>query len=71
MASSEQRRWSLVLDVAGITSTFTVRGATDAAVVMEAVKGRIGDLMRAGGCRSLVIGVHVEGAACDHVTGGG
>lgn len=66
------RRWQLVLDAAGSApQVFTVRDAKDADEVMAAVREGVRSLMAKGGCRSLVIGVHVEGADCDHQIGGG
>ncbi|HEX3063169.1 MAG TPA: hypothetical protein VHP55_10855 [Usitatibacter sp.] len=49
---------------------YVVSTAADADRAMEAIRGAIALLMRKGGCRSVVIGVHVEGADCDHELGG-
>jgi len=73
MASSERRRWQLVLEGAGeVSRTFTVRDAKDADEVMTAVRESVRAMMARGGCRSIVIGVHIEGEECDHqITGAG
>lgn len=69
---SERRRWQLVLEPqTSQAQTFTVRDAKDADEVMTAVRGHLRTMMERGGCRSLVIGVHVEGAECDHELRGG
>lgn len=68
MGSSEpKRRWQLVLDAAGEQPRpFTVRDAKDADEVMEAIRETVRAMMARGGCRSLLVGVHVEGPDCDH-----
>jgi hypothetical protein len=72
MARSDRdpsRGWSLVLEEgAGVTRVFRVRAGAkdDAAAVVEAVRVAIVAACASGGCRSISIGVHVEGAACDH-----
>jgi hypothetical protein len=68
---SEPRRWQLVLDVAGTPKqAFTVRSKPEADDVMASIRAIVRDLMARGGCRSLTLGVHVEGADCDHELGG-
>jgi hypothetical protein len=65
------RRWALVLDMgAEPRRVFTVRSAEKAGEVFEAVRAALEELVKRGGCRSMVIGVHVEGPACDHELGG-
>jgi hypothetical protein len=61
------KRWTLVLDAgAAPQRRFTVRDARDADEVMLAVRTAVKDLAASGGCRSIVLGIHVEGPACDH-----
>lgn len=63
----QQRRWRLVFDPpVGPPIVVGKRdpGGVDAA--MTAIRSRLRAAMEAGGCRSFVVGVHVEGEACDH-----
>lgn len=59
-------RWSLVLEVGSVSRVFEVAAARDADEVMTAVRSAIRDAMAKGGCRSLVLAVHVSGGDCDH-----
>jgi hypothetical protein len=60
------KRWTLVLDVSGAQRVFTVRGVDDGKAVIVAVEAALRDMSASGGCKSMVIAVHVEGPACDH-----
>lgn len=68
----ERKRWRLVFEAGQVPiSVVTIEGG-DAAAVDEAVKvfkAKIRAAMELGGCRSVLVGVHVEGAACDHEVG--
>lgn len=67
MAAGDRQRWTLVIEHgAGLTRKFVVRSATDGDDVMAALRAMIRDEMARGGCRSIAIGIHVEGPACDH-----
>lgn len=65
-----ERRWRLTFDAeSGGTMRVVQVGRRDAGAVDEAValfKLAIRSAMAAGGCRTVMVGVHVEGAECDH-----
>lgn len=74
MSSEPARAWRLVFEGGDPATMVTVsisRGAKLAAVdeVVAEFKRRVRAAMEAGGCRSFVVGVHVEGSACDHEVG--
>lgn len=71
MASPERKRWRLVFEVGSDTRVLAVgKGDTRAADdAVAAFKSLVRDAMESDGCRSFVVGVHVEGAACDHEVG--
>lgn len=62
------RKWRLVFEPPGPQQTIAVaKGDPDSIDdAVRAIRSRLRAAMEAGGCRSVVIGVHVEGPACDH-----
>lgn len=62
----------LVFDVAGEAPAIFKVEAGDAGAVADVVtafRSRVRAAIEAGGCRSFLVGVHVEGAECDHEVG--
>jgi hypothetical protein len=65
-------RWRLTfdMDTPGMKVVQVERGSgggVDQAVAL--FRSCVRAAMEAGGCRTVMIGVHVEGAACDHEVG--
>jgi hypothetical protein len=70
--SSKRRRVRLVFDVAGEPPSVVRVDGNDQRAVSEALavfRHKVRAAIEAGGCRSFLVGVHVEGAECDHEVG--
>lgn len=67
-------RWRLTFNADDSQAMRVVQVARgDSAGVDEAVtlfRSAVRSAMEAGGCRTVLVGVHVEGAECDHEVGG-
>jgi len=74
MGLTNRPRWRLTFEPeAGAMNVLRV-GKGDTRAIDDAVtlmKSCIRAAMAAGGCRNVVIGVHVDGADCDHEIAGG
>lgn len=72
-ADEPGRRWRLVFNMDDpqtmrvISVSKREGGVSDAVTLFRAA---VREAMEANGCRNVVIGVHVEGAECDHEVGG-
>lgn len=67
-------RWRLTFNADDTATMRVVQiGKGDTGAIDEAVtlfRSCVRSAMAAGGCRTVMVGVHVEGAECDHEVGG-
>lgn len=71
-AGSKRRRVRLVFDAAGEAPSVVKVDGNDHRAVSEALavfRHKVRAAIEAGGCRSFLVGVHIEGDACDHEVG--
>jgi hypothetical protein len=73
MGLKAKPRWRLTFNADDPQTMRVLKiGAADRGAVDEAVtlfRAAVRSAMDAGGCRTVMVGVHVEGEACDHEVG--
>lgn len=66
-----RRRWRLVFDMDGreVKVLQVSKGAASVADAVTLFRAAVRAAMEKEGCQTVMVGVHVEGAECDHEVG--